>query len=690
MSLQDFLVEIGTEELPPKALAGLAAAFLQGVEDGLQAEHIAYQAAKVFAAPRRLAILISSMQQRQADIANEMLGPPVAAAFDKEGKATKAAEGFARKCGVSVDQLEHMETDKGVKLAHHSVTPGQASTALLPAIVQQSLANLPIPKRMRWGSSRIEFVRPAHWLLMLMGEQVIDCEILGCKAGHSSYGHRFHHNEAVHIANPAAYENTLLETGHVMADFATRRDLVRKQVEQAAIEANGQAVIDPELLDEVTALVEWPKALLGRFDEDFLRLPEQALISSMKEHQKYFHVTDNAGTMLPYFITVSNIESRDPAQIISGNERVIRPRLSDAAFFYDTDRQTPLAFRLDALKQVVFQTKLGTVYEKTERISHLAGKIASLIGSDVALAERAGLLTKADLLTSMVKEFPDLQGIIGADYARNDGEKADVAQAIYEQYLPRFSGDVLPHTLTGCAVSIADKLDTICGLFAIGQPPTGDKDPFAIRRAALGILRIIVEKQLDLDLLNCIELALAEQKVEIKEDTSNNIFEFVLQRFRAWFQDENIPASVFLAVQARRPSRPLDFQQRVYAVNKFAAMENAEALAAANKRVSNILTKQGVSSEPKEVNTHLLQAGAERELAEIVSQKTQSIAPLIANSDYTGTLENLADLRPAVDNFFDNVMVMTDDEAVRNNRLALLQQLRGLFLKVADISLLQS
>jgi len=525
---------------------------------------------------------------------------------------------------------------------------------------------------------------------MLMGEQVIDCEILGCKAGHSSYGHRFHHNEAVHIANPAAYETTLLETGHVMADFATRRDLVRKQVEQAAIEANGQAVIDPELLDEVTALVEWPKALLGRFDEDFLRLPEQALISSMKEHQKYFHVTDNAGTMLPYFITVSNIESRDPAQVISGNERVIRPRLSDAAFFYDTDRQTPLAFRLDALKQVVFQTKLGTVYEKTERISHLAGKIASLIGSDVALAERAGLLTKADLLTSMVKEFPDLQGIIGADYARNDGEKADVAQAIYEQYLPRFSGDVLPHTLTGCAVSIADKLDTICGLFAIGQPPTGDKDPFAIRRAALGILRIIVEKQLDLDLLNCIELALAEQKVEIKEDTSNSIFEFVLQRFRAWFQDENIPASVFLAVQARRPSRPLDFQQRVYAVNKFAAMENAEALAAANKRVSNILSKQGVSGEPKEVSTHLLQAGPERELAEIVSQKTESIAPLIANSDYTGTLENLADLRPAVDNFFDNVMVMTDDEAVRNNRLALLQQLRGLFLKVADISLLQS
>ena len=394
--------------------------------------------------------------------------------------------------------------------------------------------------------------------------------------------------------------------------------------------------------------------------------------------------------MLPFFITVSNIESTDQAQVIAGNERVIRPRLSDAAFFYDTDRQSPLSSRLEALKQVVFQRKLGTVYEKAERVSRLAGKIAALIDSDVPQAERAGLLSKADLLTSMVKEFPDLQGTMGADYARNDGEPEAVAQAIYEQYLRRFAGDVLPASLTGCAVSIADKLDTICGLFAIEQPPTGDKDPFAIRRAALGILRIMVEKQLDLDLLHCIELALGEQKVDAPAATSNNIFEFVLQRFRAWFQDENIPANVFLAVQARRPSRPLDFQQRVYAVNNFAALENAEALAAANKRVANILSKQGVAESLGEVSTHLLEAGPEQELQQLVAQKTQSIAPLLANANYTGTLENLADLRPAVDNFFDNVMVMTDDEAVRNNRLALLQQLRGLFLEVADISLLQS
>jgi glycyl-tRNA synthetase beta chain len=690
MSTQDFLVELGTEELPPKALPGLAAAFLKGIEEGLQAEHIAYQSAKVFAAPRRLAVQITELQERQNDVATELFGPPVKAAFDADGNATKAAEGFARKCGTTVDQLEHQNTDKGVKLAYRSVIPGKDTTALLPTIVQQSLSKLPIPKRMRWGSSRIEFIRPVHWLVMLMGEQVVDCEILGCTASQFSYGHRFHHNEAVAITAPSAYEITLHETGHVIADFAKRRELVRQQVEQIAIENNGTAVIDPELLNEVTALVEWPQALLGGFDKNFLRLPEQALISSMKEHQKYFHVTDSNGTMLPNFITVSNIESTDPAQIVSGNERVIRPRLADAAFFYDTDRESALSTRLEPLKQVVFQTKLGTVYEKAERISKLAGKIATLIGSNVSHAERAGLLSKADLLTSMVKEFPDLQGTIGAEYARNDGEDDAVSLAIVEQYLPRFSGDDLPDSLTGCAVSIADKLDTMCGLFAINQPPTGDKDPFAIRRAALGILRIMVEKKLDLDLLQLIELALAEQKVDVDAETSNAVFEFVLQRFRAWFQDENIPASIFLAVQARRPSRPLDFQQRVYAVNNFAALENAEALAAANKRVSNILAKQGVSEDIVEVSTHLLEAGAEQELAEIVSFKTQAIAPMLAQSDYTGTLENLADLRPAVDNFFDNVMVMTDDEAVRNNRLALLSQLRGLFLEVADISLLQS
>lgn len=690
MSTQDFLVEIGTEELPPKALTGLASAFLSGITDGLAVENIAFQSAQVFAAPRRLAVHISQLQTRQDDIATEVFGPPVAAAFDADGKPTKAAEGFARKCGTTVDQLEHQETDKGVKLAFRSVTPGKASAELLPAIVQQSLARLPIPKRMRWGASRVEFVRPAHWLLMLLGEQVIDCEILGCKAGQVSFGHRFHHNKAITISNPAAYESTLHETGHVMADFDKRRRLILQQVEKIAATNGGQAVIDPDLLDEVTALVEWPQALLGAFDKDFLRLPEQALISSMKEHQKYFHVTDANGVMLPYFITVSNIESHDAAQIISGNERVIRPRLSDAAFFYDTDRQTPLASRLDALKKVVFQSRLGTVYEKAERISSLAGKIATLIGSDSAQAERAGLLSKADLVTSMVKEFPDLQGTIGADYALNDNEEPAVSQAIFEQYLPRFSGDDLPASLTGCAVSIADKLDTMCGLFAINQPPTGDKDPFAIRRAALGILRIMVEKKLDLDLVQLIDMALAEQKVTADEGTGNAIFEFVLQRFRAWFQDEKIPVNIFLAVQARRPSRPLDFQQRVYAVNNFATLENAEALAAANKRVSNILSKQGIKEDSAEVSAHLLESGPEQELAETVALKTQQIAPLLAKSDYTSTLESLADLRPAIDNFFDNVMVMTDDEAVRNNRLALLSQLRGLFLEVADISQLQS
>lgn len=690
MSHQDFLVEIGTEELPPKALTKLANAFLEGIKQGLSNEHIGYESAKVFASPRRLAVLVYKLQEQQDDVTSEMFGPPVSAAFDAEGNPSKAAEGFARKCGTSVDKLEQVDTGKGIKLAYRSIIPGKKTADLLPAITQQSLSNLPIPKRMRWGSSRVEFVRPVHWLTMLMGNQVIDCEILGCKASDVTYGHRFHCNQALTISNAADYEQTLAEKGHVLADFEKRRDLVQKQVEQAATARGGIAVIDPDLLDEVTALVEWPQALLGRFDEDFLRLPEQALISSMKEHQKYFHVTDSDNKMLPCFITVSNIESSDPNQIVSGNERVIRPRLSDAAFFYDTDRESTLSSRLEGLKKVVFQSQLGTVYEKAERIAGLAGRIAQLVGSDPETARRAGLLSKADLLTSMVKEFPELQGTIGADYARNDGEADVVAQAVFEQYLPRFSGDQLPDSLTGCAVSLADKLDTLCGLFAIDQPPTGDKDPFALRRAALGILRIMVEKQLDLDLLDCIELALSEQKVEAKPDTANQVFDFVLQRFRAWFQDENIPANVFLAVQARRPSRPLDFQQRIHAVSRFAALEDAEALSAANKRVSNILAKQGVTGSTFEVRHDLLESGPEQALAEIVANKAESIAPLLAKSDYSATLENLAELRPAVDAFFDNVMVMTDDEAVRNNRLALLSQLRGLFLEVADISLLQN
>lgn len=691
MSVQDFLVEIGTEELPPKALKGLASSFLQGIETGLQAKHLAYSEARVFAAPRRLAVLVSELNEQQADIETEMFGPPIQAAFDDQGNPTKAAEGFARKCNTSVDQLQQVDTGKGVKLAFKSVQPGQPSTALLPEIIQQSLDKLPIPKRMRWGSSRVEFVRPVKWLVMLMGDKTVDCEILGQKAGKTSFGHRFHFNQPIEITSPQDYQEKLRSPGYVVTDFEERRSLIKNQIEEVASKTDGQAVIDEDLLDEVTALVEWPVALVGRFDEDFLRLPPEALISSMKEHQKYFHMVDFQGRMLPNFITLSNIESKDPQQVIAGNERVIRPRLADAAFFFDTDRKTTLESRLDSLKNIVFQSKLGTVYEKSSRVSKLAANLANQISGEGALAERAGLLCKTDLVTQMVGEFPDLQGLMGQQYAQQDGEPELVSQAIYEHYLPRFSGDILPNSKEGCAVSIADKLDTITGLFAIGQPPTGDKDPFALRRAALGILRIIVEKKLDLDLLACIESALAlHDQIDKSENIIESVFDFMLERFRAWFQDEDIPASVFQAVHARRPSRPLDFQRRIYAVNHFASLAEAETLSAANKRVSNILSKQGMDGIPTEVSTHLLKETAEQKLAQQVAQKEALIAPLLDSGDYTATLESLAELRPSVDEFFDNVMVMTEDDSLRQNRLSLLQQLRGLFLKVADISLLQS
>lgn len=691
MSALDFLVELGTEELPPKALKTLADAFLNGIESGLANQQLKYQSAKVYATPRRLAVWVKQLSDEQPDVQNTLFGPPVSAARDKEGNPTAAATGFARKCGVSFDQLLQLETDKGTKLAWIETQKGKKTSELLPEIVAQSLERLPIPKRMRWGSSRVEFVRPTQWLVMLLGNQVIPCTILGQEAGNQSRGHRFHFNQPVTIAQASQYADQLEKEAYVIADFESRKALIKTQVEQLAIKAGGQAVIDPELLNEVTALVEWPVALLGEFDTDFLRIPDQALISSMKEHQKYFHLVDAHNALLPYFITIANIESTDPAQVIAGNERVIRPRLADAAFFFDTDSKTPLQARLEVLKGIVFQTQLGTLYQKAERIAHLSGSLAQKLGVNQQDAQRAGLLCKTDLVTQMVGEFPNLQGIMGQRYAVHDGEPTPVANAIFEHYLPRFAGDQLPQSLEGCAVSIADKLDTIAGLFAIGQPPTGDKDPFALRRAALGVLRIMVEKKLDLDLLDSINEAVRGYSALKPEATlADQIFEFMLERFRAWFQDEAIPTQVFQAVHARKPTQPLDFQKRIYAVQQFAALEAAPHLAAANKRVANILSKAVLKRIEDDIDTALLKEPAELTLAEQVSRKRNEIAPLLAKRDYTPALNALAELRPAVDAFFDQVMVMTDDQAVRDNRLMLLSSLRGLFLKVADISYLQS
>ncbi len=681
MTQHDFLVELGTEELPPKALKTLSDAFLNGITSGLDAAGIAYTTATPFASPRRLAVLISNIQPQQPDRSIEKRGPATQA-------PEKAVQGFAGSCGVSIDQLEVMETPKGSYYVYRGVEKGQSTAALLPEIISESLHKLPIPKRMRWGSSRTEFVRPVKWLVMLLGDEVVDAEVLGLKAGRKTRGHRFHYNHEIEIMVPADYQQTLLDTGKVIADFAARREIIREQVIREGERIGGTAQIDEDLLDEVTALNEWPVALTGRFEERFLDVPAEALISSMKENQKYFHALDTEGKLMPYFITLANIESKDPQQVIEGNEKVIRPRLADAAFFFDTDKKQPLEARIEKLKSVVFQQQLGTIYEKTQRIEGLAAAIANLIGGDSQYAQRAASLSKCDLMTDMVFEFTELQGLMGYHYALHDGEAEEVAQALDEQYMPRFAGDSLPSTRTGIALAIADRLDTLTGLFGINQPPTGSKDPFALRRAALGVLRIIVEHKLDIDLHELLSIAVAQhQDLPAAEGLADRVLDFMLDRFRAWYDDRGISAETFLSVHALRPTSPLDFDRRIDAVNHFRNLPEAATLASANKRVSNILTKQG-GDISTDTNPSLLHEQAERELCEQLDAIEREITPLFERGEYRNALERLAQLRQSVDNFFDQVMVMADDEALKLNRLALLARLRRLFLGVADISLL--
>ena len=689
MATQDFLVELGTEELPPKALKPLSDAFTQGIARGLEEAGIEFGRIEAFAAPRRLAVRIRSLADAQPDKSVEKRGPAVKAAFDDAGNPTRALTGFATSLGVTPDQLDTLETDKGAWVVYRTVEQGKPTVELMPELVEQSLAGLPIPKRMRWGAHRTEFVRPVHWVIMLFGNKVIDRPVMGLTPGNKTRGHRFHCPKSLIVPTPGDYEVVLKQEGYVIADFTERREQIRAGVtELAEKEASGKAVIDEDLLDEVTALNEWPVPLMGRFEERFLEVPAEALISSMKEHQKYFHVVAADGEMLPLFITVANIESKDPAQVISGNEKVIRPRLSDAAFFYQTDRKTRLEARVDALKPIVFQEKLGSIYDKSVRVAALARKIADAIGSDPALAERAAMLAKTDLVTEMVLEFTDLQGIMGQYYAANDGEPEDVAKALNEQYMPRFAGDDLPTTQTGCAIAIADRLDSLVGLFGINQPPSGTRDPFALRRASLGVLRIIIERRLPLDLQTCCEWAQESFTVLTEQDTASTVVDYILERFRAHYDEQGIGAEVYLAVHARRPTRPLDFDRRVKAVEAFRQLPEAQALAGANKRVSNILTKQGGDSIGETVDASLLRDSAEKALAAQVDQQADKVLPLFENGDYASALSSLANLREPVDNFFDEVMVMADDEAIRNNRLALLNRLRNLFLRVADISLL--
>ena len=686
MSTETLLIELGTEELPPKALKSLGLAFRDGIVAGLEQRELGFGDVQWFATPRRLAVQIAAVQLRAEDKELEVLGPPVDRAKDADGNWTPAAAGFAKKQGVAPEDLQNIDTPKGSRLGLARTEPGIATADCLNDIINESIGALPIPKRMRWGASRVEFVRPVHWVVAMLGTNCDHGNILGLPTGNITRGHRFHSSGDIVLNKPEDYV-TALADARVVASFEQRQQMIRDQVEVEASALKANSVIDPDLLDEVTGLVEWPVALTGSFEERFLEVPAEALISSMKEHQKYFHLVDEQGQLKPNFITLSNIESKDPVQVIAGNERVIRPRLSDAAFFFETDKKTPLADRVEKLQSIVFQQKLGTLADKTRRIQSLAGVLAAKIGAPAALAERAALLSKTDLVTDMVLEFSDMQGIAGSYYAIHDGEDAAVASALAQQYWPKFAGDKLPETATACALGLADRLDTLVGIFGIGQPPTGSKDPFALRRASLAVLRIIVEKELDLDLRECLDTT-AEQYPDgiIAPGTTEQVLEYMIERFRAWYEDQNIPVEVFRAVSARGLSQPLDIQHRVLAVHAFSQLPEAAALAAANKRVSNILGKLEAGHKFGDVSADLLREPAEKALSEKLAALSERAREHLAEGEYREALASLAGLREPVDGFFDGVMVNAEDPALRNNRLNLLKQLRDQFLEVADIS----
>jgi len=688
MTTQNFLVEIGTEELPPKALKTLATSFADNVEAELNQAGLTFDKIEWFAAPRRLAVKVLNLATQQPSKEIEKRGPAVSAAFDAEGKPTKAAEGWARGCGITVDQAERIATDKGEWLVHRAKIEGQPTKNLLNDIVANALAKLPIPKPMRWADKTVQFIRPVHTVTMLLGDELIEGEILGVASARTIRGHRFLGEKEFQIQHADQYPQLLREKGSVVADFNERKAEILAKSQAKATALGGVADIEESLLEEVTSLVEYPNVLAAKFEERFLAVPAEALVYTMKGDQKYFPIYDKDGKLLPHFIFVSNINPEDPTAIIEGNEKVVRPRLTDAEFFFKTDLKQKLVDRLPRLETVLFQQQLGTLKDKTDRIEQLAGEIAKQIGADEAKAKRAGLLSKCDLMTNMVFEFTDTQGVMGMHYARHDGEDEEVAVALNEQYMPRFAGDELPKSLVASAVALADKFDTLTGIFGIGQAPKGSADPFALRRAALGALRIIVEKNLPLDLEDLVKksAALFGDKLT-NSNVVADVVDFMLGRFRAWYQDEGIAVDVIQAVLARRPTRPADFDARVRAVSHFRTLDSAEALAAANKRVANILAK--AEGDIGAIDVALCVEPAEQELAQSVLSLAKEVQPLIAQGEYTAVLDKLAGLRQPVDNFFDNVMVNAEDAKLRQNRLAILNTLQGLFLQVADISLLQ-
>ncbi len=685
---KEFLIELGTEELPPKQLRTLAEAFAANFAAELATADIAHEGVTWFATPRRLALKVANLAESQPDRVVEKRGPAVNVAFDADGKPTKAAEGWARGNGITVEQAERLVTDKGEWLLFKEQVQGQQTASVVVDMAAKALANLPIAKPMRWGDKETQFIRPVKTLTILFGSELIQGEILGVASARTLRGHRFMGEAEFTIESAEQYPAILEERGKVIADYATRKAMIIEGSQQAAQQLGGIADLEDALVEEVTSLVEWPVVMTAKFEEKFLKVPAEALVYTMKGDQKYFPVYDASKKLLPNFIFVSNIESKEPRHIVEGNEKVVRPRLADAEFFFNTDRKRPLVDRLPLLENAIFQQQLGTIKDKTDRITELAGYIAEQIGADVEKSKRAGLLAKCDLMTSMVFEFTDTQGVMGMHYARHDGEAEEVAVALNEQYMPRFAGDELPSRGVSAAVAMADKLDTIVGIFGIGQAPKGS-DPFALRRASLGVLRILVEYGYQLDLVDLIAKAKSLFGNRLTNaNVEQEVIEFMLGRFPTWYQDAGFSIDIIQAVLARNPTKPADFDQRMKAVSHFRALEEAEALAAANKRVGNILAKyDGELGE--EIDLALLQEDAEKALAEAVEIMAEALEPAFATGNYQEALSKLAGLRAPVDAFFDNVMVMADDEALKKNRLTLLNKLRNLFLQIADISLLQ-
>lgn len=704
---RDFLLEVGVEELPPKELAKFSEAVEKIFIEELKERELEHGEVRRFATPRRLGLLIRDLAERQPAKSQRLVGPSISHSFDKNGAPTAAATGFARKCGVGVDELEESEINGINKLCFTLLSESEATIDFLQEVAEIALVwgqpsrdkrkswdnldmgPLPIPKYMRWGNSKVQFIRPVHWAVMLFGEEIVPKSILKEPTGNLTYGHRFHYDKPIELSCPGDYEAALENPGRVIADFSRRRKMVRELVTEQANRLQVRVAMDKELLDEVTGLVEFPVALTGEFDPEFLQLPKEVLILTLKHHQKCFCLEDADGRLAPNFVTVSNIESLDPKEVIKGNERVIRPRLADARFFFETDKSRSLESRLPELEKVVFQDKLGTIAAKSRRVAALSRQIAGVLDVEPDACERAAMLGKCDLVSDMVGEFAELQGTMGSYYARNDGEPETVATAILEQYLPRHTGDRLPETEAGRVVALAEKLDTLAGLFAIGQPPTGSRDPFALRRAALGVLRILIEGGLELDLVAAIDAAVdAYKEIDPEPGCRQQLYDFIFDRLRAWYVDAGTDAKIYLCVRALSPASPLDFHRRVEAVADFAGRPEAAALAAANKRVSNLLDKSGEEARQNAVSAELLSEPAEKQLLSRLQQQSEAVAPLFEAGNYREGLTRLAGLRDDVDRFFDEVMVMVDDPSLRANRLRLLRDLRKLFLQAADISLL--